>query len=351
MAPSPHPQPRPLLALMAVLLGAACALGLAGLIGAGAHVAHADAQPALTVAVKPGGSTATQTQYTVTATGFPAGAAFTETLGDGSAIPPATGHVNSSGGFTLIWTLDAATKYCGTIAAQAGTASASASFWVALVSDSQSGTPCQGSGGGAGTPTPATSPTPNTTATPNATATPAAALPTTTPSAGGGSSGSGRLRAILAAIPWRWVGIGGGALLVLIVVMAISSALGKRQPGVSERTSARRAAMGGVARFGSRPGYSSSARQRAAQWQAPPTPTAQRYAPYDGAEPRRGPGGDAGGRRWPEDGPDHYSARRPPPDQRWTRSQPGARGERGGTSTRERAARRNAEWEQWTNRR
>jgi hypothetical protein len=346
MASSPPPHPHASRAPVILLLALVGVLGFAAL-SAHAHSAYADAQPTLTVTVKSAGGTATTTVYTAAATGFPAGAAFTETLGDGSGVAPATGTVNASGNFTIYWTLDASTKYCGTLTAKTDTISASASFWVAPTSDAQSGTPCQGSAGG-GTPTPDASPSPSTSPTPATTATAAAPLPTTTPGTGSGSSRNGRLQAILAAIPWKWLGIGGGGLIALIVIMSIVSALGKRSSAESGRTSARRAAIGG-GMYGARMG-SSSARQRVAHWQAPPTPSAQRYVPYRGEEahygadmPQRAPL-STGRRRRVED----HSLRPAAPDPRWTRGQPGPRG---GTSTRERAAHRNGAWEDWSGRR
>jgi hypothetical protein len=260
--------------LAAGLLILAAALSALG-SGAAASVVRADTQPSLTVAVKSG--TATQTEYTVTAAGFPAATAFTETLGDGTGIPPATGQTNASGGFTLFWTLDATTKYCGTISASAGSAQASTSFWVAVTTDSDSGTVCQSAG--SGTPTAAsTDASANATAsaasgTPAATQAPAP-LPTTAPASTDTSPTSGLgVSSLLHRIPWKWIGIGGGGLLVLIIVFAMIGSAGKRSGG------------------GRRP----PDRDRPGQWNGPGTTGVTRRQP---APQRQRPGGP-----WQGDGP------------------------------------------------
>jgi hypothetical protein len=345
MASSPLCSVRGRAPLWPALIVVGCALSIAGL-ATQPRVARADPQPALSVSLKPNSGSGSTTAYVVTATGFPTQVAYTETMGDGSAIPPATGQTSASGGFTLYWNLEATTKYCGTITAKAGTATASASFWVAPASDPQSATAC-GSGGSA-TPAstaPASAGTtpPATNATPAATQSPAP-LPTTVPSTGSTHS---RLQSILAAIPWRWIGIGGAALVVLIVVVVAANARGNRPPTPAERTSARRAAVMGAA---SRPGYG-SARQRAAQWQGPVMGGAQTRRWSD--EPAPIPRGAGGARQWRERDPDHYQGnqRRPSEaDQRWTRSQPGSRTVRDATAARARAPRRNADWDEWRGR-
>lgn len=218
-----------------------------------APLAHADAQPTVTIVLKPGASTSAQSVYTVTASGFAPQVSITQTLGDGSAVPPIAGHTNASGMFTSWWTLEVASKYCGTITAKTDTAQASASFWVAPPSDPSSGTACAGTAGGGNTnPPPA--------ATAAATAAPshaspvatsaaqqASPLPSTTPTAADSTAPGFSLRTLTAHLPWRWIGLGGVAVLGLIVVVAVASG---RKPKSPPRRGHERASGQGRAVYG-----------------------------------------------------------------------------------------------------
>jgi hypothetical protein len=362
------------------LAALACALALGGLgVARAAPKARADTQPTLTVTIKSG--TATQTVYAVAASGFPAQTAYTETFGDGGKVPPANGQTNASGAFTLWWTLDATSKYCGTISAQAGSASASTSFWVALNSDSQSGAACQGAATGGGSPTPANA-TPTTTgngatpgATPAATQAPAP-QPTVAPTGAGTASGTG-LRALLGRIPWLWVGAGiVAAILLLIVALAMGSRKNKPPSGGNRPPGRRMEPPNRDPQWGA---SATSARRRAAQREVPPPgwegrPLGQPPANPGGGwpqqegsrSPHRVPGAGNVNPRWRIVDPDQRAPHPPSadqrwsrdqpesgvPDVRWSRSQPGARGNPpprtlgDATSTRQRAARRD-DRDQW----
>lgn len=312
---------------------AACALvgGLAlALAATGGMVARADAQPALTVSIKAGGDT--QTTYTVVAANFPANQTLTETFGDGTLIAPATGQTDASGGMTRYWTLDVANTYCGTITARSGSAEASVSFWVAPSSDAQSGTACNGggSGGGGGT----ANPTPNTTATAAAQATAAAtAAPTQTPSAQpttapASESGSGGLpQWVLGGRLLLLVGGGALALFVIVVVLVVAAAL--RKSGKQGPAGGRNGAWNA----------SPSGRQGAQRWRqvSPGAPYGQPHGPHAGAgwpqqaprTPNRMPGAGRADPRWRIMDEEPHDDQPGVPDQRWSRSQPGARGGHG----------------------
>jgi hypothetical protein len=322
------------------LLSALLLAGMLALAATGGWVAHADAQPALTVSVKSGSST--QTTYTVVASNFPANATLTETFGDGSAIPPTTGQTDANGGMTRFWTFDVANTYCGTLTAASGTAQASASFWVAPTSDSRSGTACDGGGGTA-------SPTPNATATTAAQATAAAtAVPTQTPipqpTAAPASSG-GLVQGVLGNHLLLLVGGGALALLAfIIVVLAIAAGTRKPQRATGARGGQAASWNGG---WNAPPG---GARQGATGWRmpAPGAPYAQQpHAPPAGPRheapqgwpqpqpgprtPNRIPGAGRADPRWRimDDEPRERDRPEGTPDPRWSRSQPGSRGGRG----------------------
>jgi hypothetical protein len=323
--------------VLSLALSAVVLVGMLALSALGSTVAHADAQPTITVSVKSGADT--QTTYTVVAANFPANSTLTETFGDGSNIPPTTGQSDANGSMTRYWTLDVDNIYCGSISASTGSAQATASFWVAPTSDSRSGTPCDGGGGVATTPTPDTTATAAAQATDAATQAPTQApitQPTAVPaSSGSGSSGqgilSGRLLLLIA-------GIAVGLVILIVVGFALAAVL--RKP--DQRT-------GGW-------GASSSGRQPAQGWrQVPPggpygQPYGQSYSP--GAAPRHeSPQGwpqqvPQQAPRTPNRIPNHVQGAGEPdprwrlygdqgrdeegtPDPRWSRSQPGARGGRG----------------------
>ncbi|GAC1449182.1 MAG: hypothetical protein PVSMB4_07140 [Ktedonobacterales bacterium] len=333
-----------------------------------APLAHADAQPTVTVVLKPESSTSAQSVYTVTASGFAPQVSITQTLGDGSAVPPIAGHTNASGMFTSWWTLEVASKYCGTITAKTDTAQASASFWVAPPSDPSSGTACVGTAGSANTnPPPA--------ATAAATAAPshaspvatsaaqqASPLPSTTPAAADSTAPGFSLRALTAHLPWRWIGLGGVAVLGLIVVVAVAS--GRRAKSPPRRGRERASGQGrAVYGRGQQAGMGGGAGMRGGQppsWQQAP-PRADSYVPHREPEPPRTARGyvphrEPEPRAWPTElrpmarrdaaappGTSDYrhpAARRPEPDQRWSRSQPGARTLRDATVGRQRAVQR-----------
>jgi hypothetical protein len=361
------------------VLALAGALSVAAGLVAALPAAHADSTPALAVTVKSG--TTSQTTYTVAASGFPAQTGFTETLGDGSGIAPATGTSDAKGSFTLYWTLDAITKYCGTITAQAGSGQARASFWVALTTDSESGTACQGStgagaGGGSGTPTAAAATaTAQANATAAAAATPAAtqaptSQPTSAPDASAGSGGtSGGLHALLGRIPWVPVGGAVTVLLVLIIIIGVAAGRGGKPPTGGQREPRRGAPA---------PGYDPRRRAPGAgydpQWGGPTgtrmrsparrEPSERNPDPYNGSARRgneqaaqwrdgaagtkhRVPGAGRADPRWRILDPEDRGPRSPAPDPRWSRSQPGARQPRDGGSGGQRAVRRDDEWGQW----
>jgi hypothetical protein len=302
-------------------------------------------------------------------------------MGSGYNIPPATGTSSAAGTFTIWWTLDVAGKRCGTITATATGAQASVSFWIAAASDPQSGATCvdptaHQSGAPAATTTSVSTPVTRTTPAPAAAASqPAAPLPTSTPTPApaANSSLTGQLRATLVQLPWKWVAIGGVALLV-VLLLGLASA-GARKTGARGRQSAARGqALPG---YGHRVGLQAGGMRygAAAQWVAPETRQAPEYAPHrepdvryrqqvPQPQPQVAPGtpqrlGQAAGamfghtstdaRRLDQRGPaqrawrtadhDPPQHRAPVPDVRWSRSHPGARGSRGAAAPREPARR------------
>lgn len=320
-----------------------------------APLTYAAAQPTVAVALNAAASTSAQSVYTVTASGFAPQVPITQTLGDGSAVSPITGHTNGSGSFTSWWTLQVASTYCGTITAKTDTAQASASFWVAPASDSRSGTACTGAaGGGTANPTPAT--TPVATAAP-ANATPVvtsaaqstAPLPATTPTATSETAPGPDVRALLAHLPWRWLGLGGAAVLALIVVVMVASGRRPKAPPrqMGQRASAQRRAV----YIPGQPAGTGSG-MRAAQPAGRPQPprTAEGYVPHRQPDARQWPRELRPMPRRDDDAPTgageqrHPPARGPVPDQRWSRSQPGARTLRDATEGRQRAAQRRPDW-------
>jgi hypothetical protein len=335
---------------------------------AGAPLAHADAPPTVSVVLKPEASTSAQSVYTITASGFAPQVAITLTLGDGSAVPPIAGRTNASGTFTSWWTLEVASKYCGTVTAKTDTAQTNTSFWIAPASDPSSGTACAGTAGsGNGNPAPAA--TPAATAAPShaapvatTAAQPAAPLPSSTPSAADGAGPGLNLRALTAHLPWRWIGLGGAAVLGLIVVVAVAGGRRAKSPPrqARERPSAQGRAVYGR---GQQMGMGGGAGMRAGQppsWQQASPRAGGSYVPHREAEPPRTDRGyvphrEPEPRAWPAElrpmprhagaapGSSEYrhpAARRPEPDQRWSRSQPGARTLRDATVGRQRAAQR-----------
>jgi hypothetical protein len=305
--------------LLAAFMAAFMLAGVLALAATGGWVVRADAQPTLTVTIKSG--TATQTTYTVVAANFPANAALTETFGDGSQIAPITGQTNASGSLTFYWTLDAITKYCGTVTAKTDTAQATTSFWVALSTDSQSGTACAG-----GTPG-AASPTPNTTATAAAQTTASAtAAPTQPPSAqptvapAGGTSSGDLLHQVLGSRLLMVVAGGAVALLMFLLLLVLAATV---------RRSGQRKGRG----RGGQPGTRNGGWNAAPGWrpqQAPRTPT-------------RIAGARNSDSHWRSFDDEDRDGRQGTPDARWSRSQPGVRGGRGpgdaGTATRMRTLR------------
>lgn len=115
-----------------------------GLLSTPLLAVRAAASPTLSVTLLVAPSSATQSIYQAAAAGFAAQAQITVTFGDGTGIPPLSGKTDTAGGFTSFWTLVATTKYCGTLTASDGTNTAAASFWVALTTDTTSGTACAG---------------------------------------------------------------------------------------------------------------------------------------------------------------------------------------------------------------
>jgi hypothetical protein len=163
------------------------------------------------------------------ATGFPASVPFTLKFGDGSGVTADTSpyQTHADGSFTWSWVLDVSgTKYCGTVAATAGGATASASFWIAPSTDSDSGKQCAPGSSTGGTDS---TPTVDATAAAAASAT-AAAAPTATPAAAAPSTDNSSppstgLRARLASLP---LGLIGGGVAVLFIVIVIVVAMGRR---------------------------------------------------------------------------------------------------------------------------
>jgi hypothetical protein len=332
----PRSAPASLRARLAALVLLVVAVVIAGLLAVsagGIEGALADAQPTLTVSVKSG--TATQTTYTIVASNFPPNTTLTETFGDGSVIDPATGQTDANGSMTRFWTLNVANKYCGTVTAKAATAQATVSFWVALSTDSQAGTPCDGGGS-------SSTATPDTTATAAAQATASAAasstpvvLPTSAPvnSAGSGGHGllSNRLLLIVAA---------GAVVLVLLGIVGFAAVAGMSKLGRGQGRS------GGQAGTWNGGWTSTTNRQQAQGWRQPmqgggaygppnePPMGARARAQQGWSEGWQQPASSTRGRmpgagqsdpRWGLHD-DERDDRQGKPDPRWSRSQPGARG-------------------------
>lgn len=365
-------------------LGALAVLGVCALALATAHggMVYADAQPSIAVTFQAQDSTGTMAVYRTVASGFAAGATITETMGDGTTIAPATGTANASGSVVMWWTLNAATKYCGTLTAKSDTATATASFWVAQASDAQSGTACAAptSSGSSGTATPAMT-TMTATAIANASATAAASAsataaathttappPATTNTSGGTGQDNSLVSRVLRHVSWPLVALGGGGLLLAALLLlfgrrAFGSASSKAQArrsvprrlppegrGVAgwagmptRRGPAQGAVRGPGAGTGMGMGMPSAGRAPvprpggADPFSVPPPNQPPRYVPGRTAnwpdEPAYRPSAMPPERSQPGGRSGHYPAPpAPKPDIRWSRSHPSAERSRPGAA-------------------
>jgi hypothetical protein len=217
----------------AVSLAVLCALAL---LGAPLLIAHAATPATLTVTLQTNASTATQSQYQAIAAGFAAQTQLTITLGDGTGVAPLTGKTDAAGGFTSWWTLVATNKYCATLSASDGTNTASASFWVAPTTDSQSGTACTGAATGpVSTPLPTVAPT-QTAATPIATKA-AQPAPSTVPAVPTGSSLGARVQRVIARIPGGLATVIGASVVAILLLLGLIALLmlGRNRPADAAR--------------------------------------------------------------------------------------------------------------------
>jgi hypothetical protein len=210
------------------LLLAGLALALAAL---SSPAARADA-PALSITVDSdpthiGAGACPSTKcaiFVVHATAFPPNVPFTLT----SSISADTSayKTHADGSFAWSYIMDVTgTKYCGSVQADAGGASATVNFWVTDPSDSDIGKTCAPGSSSGVTSTPTVDATAAAAASATAAAAPTATTAPAAPSTDNSSPPSTGLRARLAKLP---LGLIGGGMAVLFIVIVIVVAMSRR---------------------------------------------------------------------------------------------------------------------------